>query len=57
MSIMAAPGSTDNRRQRSIKSHVKYWGHAPGTKAVQNPIRFFCRRRLESGDQASVSQP
>ena len=23
----------------------------PGTKAVQNPIRFFCRRRLGSGDQ------
>ncbi len=24
----------------------------PGTKAVQNPIRFFCRRRLESGVEA-----
>ena len=23
----------------------------PGTKAVQNPIRFFCRKRLEPGDQ------
>ena len=23
----------------------------PGTKAVQNPIRFYCRRRLESGNK------
>ena len=27
-------------------------GMPPGTKAVQNPIRFFCRRRLESGVEA-----
>ena len=32
-------------------------GMPPGTKAVQNPIRFFCRRRLGSGDKTSVSQP
>ena len=31
-------------------------GMPPGTKAVQNPIRFFCRRR-QSGDQTSVSRP